>query len=197
MSRKLWTIMALASFTLSLGALSACGEDSDQGESTNNSNNGGNNGEGNNADQAPFGTAEHVAMAQTIWGELEGDYTGWPLFPGSSAQQASAAPHGATATIYVSQEFMTDPANPPAGSTVIKENYDADNQLAALTVMQKVDGFNPEDADWFFVKFSPDGSIDSNDAGTPLAGAIGKGGAMGCIPCHGSAAGGDYLYSND
>jgi hypothetical protein len=44
------------------------------------------------------------------------------------------------------------------------------------------------------VKYGSDGAILTNPDGIPLAGAIGKGGAMGCVPCHSAEA--DYVLSN-
>jgi cytochrome c553 len=61
---------------------------------------------------------------------------------------------------------------------------DPDNpgQLAALTIMYKVEGFNPEANDWFWVKAAGDGSEIEKE------GAVG-----GCIGCHGQPNNADYL----
>jgi hypothetical protein len=61
---------------------------------------------------------------------------------------------------------------------------DPDNpgQLAALTIMYKVEGFNPEANDWFWVKAAADGSEIEKE------GAVG-----GCIGCHSQPNNADYL----
>ncbi|MEO1270254.1 MAG: hypothetical protein AAFX99_19370, partial [Myxococcota bacterium] len=148
-------------------------------------------------DGPPFGSAEDVAQAEAIWGEIDETYSGWALFPGTFENWPSAAPHGERANIYVSTEFLSDPADPPADATIVKENLDGEGEIAAWTIMRKIDGFNPDEDDWFWMKLLPDGSLDVNGAGVPLAGAVGKGGDMGCIPCHAGAGGDDFLFTND
>jgi hypothetical protein len=71
------------------------------------------------------------------------------------------------------------------GSIVVKENYmgtvEGPGDLAAITLMYKVDGFNPDANDWYWVKAAPDGAVDA-------AGAV-----EGCISCHGQDGNSDYL----
>ena len=70
--------------------------------------------------------------------------------------------------------------------------------LAAVTIMvQRKLGYDPENNDWFWVKFNADGSIAKNDGGMMLAGRVAKGMPKGCIACHSSAEGEDYLFFND
>ena len=71
-----------------------------------------------------------------------------------------------------------------------------ESTLAAVTVMKKVDGYSPQAGDWFWVKYSPDGSIDKNPDGVPLAGRVALGANEGCIACHSGAGGGDYVFKN-
>jgi hypothetical protein len=78
----------------------------------------------------------------------------------------------------------------PPGSIVVKENYmgtvEEPGDLAAITIMYKVDGFNPEANDWFWVKAPGDGS--AVDA---------EGAVEGCISCHGQEGNSDYLLRYD
>ena len=69
--------------------------------------------------------------------------------------------------------------------------------LKAITVMFKRRGFDPEDKDWFWVKYKPDGSLHENEKGMKLAGKIAKGMPKGCIACHKAAPGGDFMFKND
>jgi hypothetical protein len=63
-------------------------------------------------------------------------------------------------------------------------------ELAAITVMYKRPGYNPEHNDWFFVKFLPDGSLDSAPNGMALEGRL-----AGCQGCHIGREPFDYLFS--
>jgi hypothetical protein len=86
------------------------------------------------------------------------------------------------------------------GAIIVKENHmpmgvdisgmdlqapvpEFEGNLAALTFMVKVPGYNPEAGDWFWAKMSPDGKIDS------------AGKAQGCIACHSQAVDSDYVFN--
>jgi len=104
----------------------------------------------------------------------------------------SGAPHGNTVRIFVNDVALDAAAADdfdgtlPAGSIVVKENFggtvDEPGDVAALTIMYKVEGFNPEAGDWFWVKAAGDGSaIDA------------EGAVEGCIGCHSQDGNADYL----
>ncbi|MBT8436269.1 MAG: cytochrome P460 family protein, partial [Gammaproteobacteria bacterium] len=92
---------------------------------------------------------------------------------------------------------------------IVKRNYGGEgvsivnvaNQpakyLQAITVMLKRPGYDPENRDWFWVRYRPDGSIDSNPEGVMLAGKVAKGEAEGCIACHAAAPGDDMVFLRD
>jgi len=63
--------------------------------------------------------------------------------------------------------------------------------------MFKRQGYDPENKDWFWVKYAPDGSILKNPKGMKLAGRVAKGMPEGCIACHTAAPGGDMVYNNN
>ena len=65
----------------------------------------------------------------------------------------------------------------------------------AVTVMYRSTGYNTAAGDWYWVKYLPNGQVDTME--TPkgrmrLAGKVG-----GCIDCHSGADGGDYAFFND
>lgn len=79
---------------------------------------------------------------------------------------------------------------------IVKRNYmggegvdvgtiwqDGSQHLAATTVMVKREGYDPEHDDRYWVKYQADASIE----------AAGK--VQGCIDCHQTAEGEDYIYS--
>ena len=69
------------------------------------------------------------------------------------------------------------------GTIVLKENIG--NKLKALTDMYKVEGFNPENGDWFWAKYSPKGKVDKS------------GKVTGCIGCHMSVEDNDYIFVHE
>jgi len=194
------TFAALAGLSL---ALSGCGDDSttDTGSmaSTGSNTTGA---DSTGADSSggggpPFGSDEDVMMAAQLWTDIQG-WDQWGQIPGLEGVVPSEAPHEAFAEIFINDVAAGDPTYPD-GSILLKENVsdEAGESITAITVMMRVDGFEPMAGDWFWAKYLPDGTLDMNPDGVPLAGRVGLGGEMGCIPCHGMATGGDFVYSND
>ena len=133
--------------------------------------------------------AEHAAK---IWNTIQkDDYRDtWQLYPGKGKLYAGTHPHGAFLTTYVNgpaMEGLTSGAKElPYGSILIKENYKPDKTLAAITVMERVKGYNPDAGDWFWVKFSPKGEVMTKDVekdGKKKTVSL-AGKPKGCIGCH-------------
>ncbi len=123
----------------------------------------------------------------TEWGTWNADR--WSDFGGLLE---SSEPHGNTVRIYVNEVALEAAAADdfdgtlPYGSIIVKENWtgtvEEPGDLDALTVMYKVEGFNPDAGDWFWLKSAGDGSaIDA------------EGAVEGCISCHGQDGNADYL----
>ena len=146
--------------------------------------------------EPPFGSQREVARAQALWNKM-GDYTSWKPYPGMAGWQDGKNPHAPHLKYYVNDVAHSNPTT--HGAIIVKENYKArtDDALAAVTVMQKIRGYDPDNADWFWVKFGPKGEILKNPKGMSLAGRVAKGMPKGCISCHGNAGGNDYLFAND
>jgi hypothetical protein len=109
------------------------------------------------------------------------------MWPGTSAYYKGNEPHGALLTTYVNAAAL-DAINGkrgtlPDGAMVIKENYMPGKNLAAITVMYKVAGYNPESGDWYWVKFAPSGAVEA-EGKEPM-----------CIACHSAKNDNDYLYT--
>ena len=111
------------------------------------------------------------------------------LWPGKGKLYKGTEPHGALLTTYVNKPALEaiqgKKGSMPAGAIVVKENYMPDKKLAAITVMYKVAGFNPEAGDWFWAKYAPDGKIEA------------EGKAAMCIGCHGQKKGNDFLFTGE
>ena len=154
---------------------------------------------------APFGSDEDAAYAAKIWEAMkalnlagEGAMHTLP-YEGTEPHgmvletfYASATIDGHTGDLIVKRNYG------PAGVSVEQVQADPDKHLGAITVMfRREKGFDPEDQDWFWVKFLPDGSLDKNPKGMRLAGKVAKGADKGCIACHSGAGGDDFLFTTD
>ncbi|MCJ7579360.1 MAG: cytochrome P460 family protein [Candidatus Aminicenantes bacterium] len=110
-------------------------------------------------------------------------YTEWKSWDDFSGMQPSNSPHGAFVKVYVNDIlFNADTTPVPYGSIQVKEGYNADKKLTALTVMYKVKDYNAAAGDWYWARFSTEG----------------KGGPEGkvdmCIGCHKPKADNDYIF---
>ncbi len=150
------------------------------------------------ATKPPFGGHEDMSRAGNLWGTMK-EYRSWKSYPGLEGWQDGMSPHGKFLKYYINNVAAADPSRPRDGSIIIKENYGAkdDAKLGAITVMKKIQGYDPENADWFWVKFDPKGGVMKNPKGMYLAGRVAKGMPKGCIACHSDADGNDFLFIND
>ncbi|MBE0599359.1 MAG: cytochrome P460 family protein [Desulfuromonadales bacterium] len=130
--------------------------------------------------------AEGKALYQYI--TQTDSYEKWPMWPGKKEFYSGTEPHGALLTTYVNEpalQALQKNAPLPDGAIIVKENYTPDKKLAAVTVMYKKAGFNPQAGDYFWLKYGPQGKIEA------------EGKADGCINCHRAAQGNDFLFTND
>lgn len=122
-----------------------------------------------------------------LWERIteEADYHTYQFWPGHEGLSPGQAPHGVFHKVYVNrplyQALPREDKTAPNGSIIVKENYSADEELMAITVMAKVESFDPEHGDWFWAKYAPDGEIGAE-------GAVG-----GCIDCHAGMESNDYI----
>jgi hypothetical protein len=152
-----------------------------------------------------FGSDDDVAFAERLWREMaQARLVGAKAV--TSRPYEGVEPHGAI--LVTLQGDLTLDGH--TGAVIVKNNYMgesvsvssvADNpnlNLAAVTVMfRRAEGYDNENLDWFWVKYSADGSIQTNPKGVRLAGRIGKNPQDACIACHKFAPGDDYVFLND
>jgi hypothetical protein len=154
--------------------------------------------------EAPFGGEEDVGYSEKLWSAMtEADLVGENRT--MSAPYTGQHPHGAILDA-IDREVTV---GGETGTVIIKRNYggegvsksavwnDPDQFLNAVTVMYQREGYDPDNNDWFWVKYKPDGSLLTNPKGMALAGKIAKGMDKGCIACHSAAPGGDMVFGND
>ncbi|HJP30241.1 MAG TPA: cytochrome P460 family protein [Candidatus Latescibacteria bacterium] len=153
-------------------------------------------------DTPPFGDPESLAYAAGLWEQMA-EYRGWKL---TTPVYMGEKPHGNMLRMFSSYVTVGDVARP----VIVKESFGGegvtikgatdspDEWLKAITVMlQREPGYDEDNENWFWVKYAPDGSVMKNPKGMQLAGRVAKGAKAGCIACHLSAEGDDYLYFND
>ncbi|MFK5881286.1 MAG: hypothetical protein QM482_03645 [Sulfurospirillum sp.] len=145
----------------------------------------------------PFGSMDDVSYAQNLWNKLE--MMGFNSK--ASKLYTGSPPHGKVREVL---EGKID-----GNLIVLKRNYggkgvsidsvslNRSKYLKAITVMAKRPGYDPDDKDWFWVKYTPDGIIMKNPKGMKLAGKVAKGMPVGCISCHAAAPGNDFLFIQD
>ena len=153
---------------------------------------------------APFGGDADVKYAKQLWTSMVNEsYAGDGAI--KSRPYTGQHPHGAIL------DTIEGPINIKGRlhNIIVKRNYggpgvskdavanDPAKFLKAVTVMLKRPGYDPENQDWFWAKFLPDGSLDKNPAGMMLAGKVAKGKPAGCIACHTAAPGGDMIFIHD
>lgn len=153
----------------------------------------------------PFGTEADLEYVDQLWQALAdaglvGDGTIL------SMPYQGREPHGAILEYFEQTVSVQDHEE----LAIVKKNYrgeqlsreqvlaDPDEYLESITVMyRREQGYDPDNQNWFWSKHNPDGSLQTNPEGMQLAGRVGKGMNMGCIPCHSAAPGDDYVYSYD
>ena len=156
------------------------------------------------ASAAPFGETEDIAYATRLWAALKDlNLVGADMI--MSVPYTGQHPHGAILDTVEGPVRVLD----NTGVAIVKRNYGGDgvskarvyddpaNYLAAITVMYKRKGYDSDNQDWFWAKYKPDGSLDTNPKGIPLAGRVAKGMPAGCIACHTGAPGGDLVFNHD
>lgn len=153
----------------------------------------------------PFGSPDDVNYAEELWNQLaDKKLVGKNSI--TSTPYSGMHPHGAVLDTMDSQVTVKG----HTGDVVVKKNFggegitkeavanDPNKWLKAVTVMfRREKGFDTDNKDWFWVKYTADGSVMKNPKGMALAGRVAKGMPEGCIACHAGAPGKDMVFNND
>lgn len=153
---------------------------------------------------APFGGENDTAYADRLWQAMvQNDLVGDGAL--MSSPYTGQHPHGAVLdTLYTTLQVGSN-----NDTLIVKRNYGGEGvskqavannpgqYLKAVTVIYKRPGYDPDNSNWFWAKYLPDGSLDTNPKGMKLAGKVAKGMSQGCIACHTGAPGGDMVFTSD
>jgi hypothetical protein len=126
--------------------------------------------------------------AAALWEYItkESPYQEWGFWDDHQDMQPGNSPHGPFHRVFVNEVLLKAGGVPvPYGAIQVKESFDSNKKPTALTVMYKVEGFNPEGGDWFWARYTLEGK----------AGPAGK--VQGCIGCHAVKASNDYILVHD
>lgn len=146
------------------------------------------------------------AFESRFWKYLIGNnYKNWSPAPTRPAGFfTGGSSHGPQVKMYINRTAAEDFEDVAMGSVVILENYRNDQSLDSISVMYRTAGYSPGNHDWFWIEYNPDGSTRWASATTPSVQNVSVGSrsttsgtATNCIACHRSAAGEDFLFSND
>ena len=159
---------------------------------------------------APMGDVDDVLFSNKLWDALEkegvvgADSISGPFFI------SAAPPHG-----WISDRFYgTLTIDGRRSQFLVKKNYaeekipikqvenDRQRYLHSIAVMfQREPGYDPDNQNWFWAKYKNEkGTLATTNnflAKVPIAGRVEKGKSVGCIYCHSSAGGSDYVFYPD
>jgi hypothetical protein len=137
---------------------------------------------------ASLGTPEDQRTAAVLWGQDMRDYRSWAQFDGfPGIQKSKSDMHGTYVATYINGAAAGSPDDLPPGSVIVKENFSSadPSTINGITVMKKIPGYDPDNGDWFWARFTPGGDLTH-------AGKV----AM-CADCHFDAGNDDYVFLND
>ena len=154
----------------------------------------------------PHGGDDDVNSAKSLWSALAREQLVGNKIIHSTPYQG-IHPHGAVLETLDAEVNVSG----HKGTVIIKRNYGGsgasksniatspERYLQAITVMFKRErGYDVDNNDWFWVKYMPDGEIFKDVQGRALAGRVAKDSKTeGCIACHKTAPGGDYVFNHD
>jgi len=124
---------------------------------------------------------------EALWLRIteENPYTNYEYLPGHEGLRPGQAPHGPLHKVFVNptlfEALPIESRTAPHGTLIVKENYSTDEELNAITVMAKVKQFAPDDGNWFWANYAPDGTV-------KVSGQVSS-----CIECHAGMKSNDYV----
>jgi hypothetical protein len=132
------------------------------------------------------GGDDDMAIAEEIWEEIQGWESWDEKAPWTGIQPSADGTHGSHVRITFNEAAAGAWGEDalPFGSVSVKRGYDSADDSAPrnfVTVMKKIEGYDPDNGDWFWLRIGDDG--------TPSDTEIGQ--AAFCSGCH--SVGTDYL----
>jgi len=165
------------------------------------------------SDPPPFGGPDDVAFANQLWAAMTEARLVGPNALKTTTYEGGTGLHATTLTLLQGMVSVGD----NNGLAIVKNNFrgaedkdvtDADiigspqNFGGPATVMYQRKGYDPDNQDWFWAVFKPNGEVVVNPKGMTMAGRIVGGNAMpdapfNCVACHKGAPGNDMVFVHD
>ena len=136
---------------------------------------------------------EDAQIAAEIWNDIQGFEDNWTepdLWQG--IQPSIDGTHGAYVQIWADAaalEAINNGTEVPDGGTIVKCGFENESGSPvgesghALTAMRKIDGYDPDNQNWFWVRFDGQtGEVDRFAGAVPM-----------CSGCHAADPNGDYI----
>lgn len=156
-----------------------------------------------NAAQIPYGDQQNVAYSQELWAALaKAQLVGGNAKPDKlyAFKGKGHAPilETVSSTVWVRGQkgkVVVKRNYGPSGVSIGNVNANRGKYLKAIDVMYRREaGYDPDNNDWFWVKYKPDGTVKANPIGVKLAGRVAKGMEKGCIACHSKVKEKGYVF---
>ncbi len=154
---------------------------------------------GSNSAKVAYGKSADVILAKQLWtallkrGVVGRNRIHVHAFKGKQPHGAIQQLYATTVTVNGHRGRAIVKANHTAKGATVHSVYDQPNKfLSSYTVMfANKPGYDPENSNWFWVRYWKDGRITRTDTGTAVAGRVGKISPIGCIGCHRKVGGQD------
>ncbi len=157
-----------------------------------------------------FSSQNDILYASQLWKAMEKNQLVGKQAKPLQPFFGGAKPHGMILEIYSNPLIVGQ----HSGFLVLKRNYNGDGvtvdsvsknrskYLTSITIMyQRESGYDQDNLNFFWAKYKPNGTLFSKEMmgrTLQLAGRLMKGASpkhsKGCIYCHSSAGGGDYIF---
>lgn len=131
----------------------------------------------------------------TFWRYLvkkDAAYNTWKALDHEPLKDEVENPHGTVSRTYANEVAAKDPVNLPAGSILVREDYDEKRKRQSVSVLYRVKDYDKDHGNWYYLRFTETGSVVKGKDNKALAGKV-----TSCIECHAKAGGKDYVFSND
>lgn len=161
----------------------------------------------------PFGGADDAAFAKQLWAAMTEARLVGPNALKTTTYQGGTGLHATTLTLLEGMVSVGD----NTGLAIVKNNFRGaedkdvtDSDIMGrpqdfggpATVMYQRKGYDPDNQNWFWAVYKPNGEVVVNPKGMTMAGRIVGGGAMAdapfnCVACHKGAPGNDMVFVHD
>ncbi len=137
-------------------------------------------------------TSAAVPAPEALWKSIKTLKQQHAIMPGSRPFQAGSRvadvytvdlSNGPASRIIGPKGKITSVTRYPAGSLLVKENYDRARKLTSVAAMLKIDGYDRDDRNWLMASYSPAGKV------------LSYGKVSTCIACHRMVSKADFVFA--